>query len=122
LRIDIIHTGVSEISIIGTNNQGNKVRYSYIVEVQSSLAGDIDIIKVDHTELMSHKAVQVMFVKEQILKRKIFSSKFKSYLTDLLRVRNIADYHANGVSKKIASRQLFKTNEFVHCLIEEIEK
>jgi len=42
LRIDIIHTGVSEISIIGTNNQGNKVRYSYIVEVQSSLAGDID--------------------------------------------------------------------------------
>ncbi|KPA15886.1 HEPN domain protein [Candidatus Magnetomorum sp. HK-1] len=97
---------------------------SYYAAFHAAIASmnNANIIKINHTELMSHKSVQAIFVKELILKRKTFSSNIKSYLTDLLRVRNIADYHAKGISKKIASRQLNKSVEFVQRLTEEIEK
>ena len=97
---------------------------SYYAAFHAAIASmnNANIIKINHTELMSHKSAQAIFVKELILKRKIFSSNIKSYLTDSLRVRNIADYYAKGVSKKIASRQLSKSIEFVERLTEEIER
>src|SRR5262245_30435176 len=38
-----------------------------------------------------HKWVQASFAAELIHRRKIFSSRFKSFLSDMLRLRNLAD-------------------------------
>jgi hypothetical protein len=61
----------------------------------------------------SHDATQAHFAAELIKKRKIYPNHLKSYLMDLQRIRNRADYESQPTSHKIASRQLKKAPEFV---------
>ena len=70
----------------------------------------------------SHSMIQAHFAAELIKKRKIYPSHLKSYLMDLLATREDADYELTFVSKKVASRQLKKAQEFVHAIVLEIEK
>jgi len=70
----------------------------------------------------SHSMTQANFAAKLIRKRKIYPSHLKSYLMDLLATREDADYELTSVSKKVASRQLKKAQEFVHTIASEIEK
>ncbi len=74
------------------------------------------------TEAMSHPAVQSQFNAQLIHRRKMYPNRLKSYLRDLQDERNTADYKQDFVSKKVASRQLKKANEFVETVVREIEK
>jgi uncharacterized protein (UPF0332 family) len=57
-----------------------------------------------------------------IHQRQIYPSRLKSYLITLQSIRNRADYKAEFVSKKVASRQLKKAKEFVETIVWELEK
>lgn len=67
-----------------------------------------------------HKAVQIMFSDNYFKRKKVLSSKYKGYLKELQRIRNIADYQ-NGVTKKDANSQLKKAKEFVEIILKVIK-
>ena len=64
----------------------------------------------------SHSITQANFAAELIKKRKIYPNHLKSYLMDLMAIREDADYELTFVSKKVASRQLKKAQEFVRTV------
>ncbi len=57
------------------------------------------------TSRISHSATQSLFATELIRRRKVYPSHLKSYLMDLQRVRDDADYEYRSVSKKKALTQ-----------------
>jgi len=68
------------------------------------------------SEKNSHSWVQANFSGEFIRKRKLYPGRLKSSLPDLQTVRNRADYKAESLSRKAASRQLKKAEEFVKAV------
>ncbi len=73
------------------------------------------------TERISHETTQSNFSAELIRKRKIYPGHLRSYLSDLQRVRDHADYKLKSVSKKVAMRQVNKAKEFVTKVAEEVQ-
>jgi len=69
---------------------------------------------------VGHYWVQNNFSGQLIHRRKIFSGKFKSYLSDIYWVRVRADYKTGFVSKKVASQELKKANEFINLINSEL--
>jgi len=69
-----------------------------------------------------HKWVQASFSRELIHRRKIYPRKFRSYLSDMLTMRNDADYSEIRLSKETARRQLTRAKEFVETIRLELEK
>lgn len=74
------------------------------------------------TKKISHEAVQSIFNREFIHRRKIFPGKFKSFLLDLLFVRNNADYKPMFISRRKALRQINKAREFLEFVEQELSK
>lgn len=70
-------------------------------------------------EKHDHGWVQANFNNEFIHKSKCYPDRFKAYLLDLQAVRNRADYKAEMLSQKIATRQFAKAKEFVTMLAPE---
>ncbi len=66
-----------------------------------------------------HKWVQASFSRELIHRRKIYPSRLSSFLSDLFRVRNEADYSAKLLGKTVALRQLTKARDFSDTIIQE---
>ncbi|HEW97522.1 MAG: hypothetical protein DRR16_17145 [Candidatus Parabeggiatoa sp. nov. 3] len=71
---------------------------------------------------ISHSGVQSLFATELIRRRKIYPTHLKSYLADLQRIRDDADYELKSVSKKKCATQLKQAKEFVEIITKEIEK
>jgi uncharacterized protein (UPF0332 family) len=69
-----------------------------------------------------HKWVQASFSGELIKRRKIYPQRLKSFLSDMLGVRNDADYSIRHVSKKIALRQFSKAEDFVETIVQELSQ
>lgn len=65
----------------------------------------------------SHKSVQSIFNGELIHRKKIFPSKFRRYLPDMLKLRVDADYAAIHIGKNKAKIQLLNGKEFVSELL-----
>jgi len=74
------------------------------------------------TSRISHSATQSLFATELIRRRKVYPSHLKSYLMDLQRIRDDADYECRSVSKKKASTHFKQAKKFVEILTKEIEK
>ncbi len=98
------------------NALANRAYYAAFQAAVAALA-NIGIETVSH----SHKATQAHFAAELIKRRKIYPSHLKSYLRNLIDVRNDADYEQKSVSKKVALRQLKKAKEFVELVTQEME-
>ena len=73
-------------------------------------------------EGMSHEAAQAAFNTELIRKRKVYPGNFRSYLYELQTIRLDADYKLVFVSKKVASKQIKKAQEFVDRIVLEMNK
>ncbi|MEK7728530.1 MAG: HEPN domain-containing protein [candidate division KSB1 bacterium] len=87
---------------------------AYYAAFQAALAAIASVgIKAEKSE---HKWVQATFNSELLHKRKLFDSRFKTYLLDLQRIRNRADYTNEKIGFKIASRQLSKAKAFVEII------
>jgi len=69
-----------------------------------------------------HRWVQSNFNGELIKKRKVYPGRIKAYLTDLQKIRNIADYSDICVSQKVTIRQVMKAKKFVDTILEVIKK
>lgn len=52
----------------------------------------------------THSALQAAFVTELIRRRKLYPSAFADYLSSGLHSRQLADYGAGGVSRRVAQR------------------
>ena len=63
-----------------------------------------------------HEWVQAQFSSEIVHRRKLLTRTFASYLTDIQRVRNVADYSPFSVSKKVVEQQYKQTHHFVTSL------
>jgi uncharacterized protein (UPF0332 family) len=69
-----------------------------------------------------HEWVQAQFSSEIIHRRKLLARSFASYLTDIQRVRNVADYAPSNVSKKVAAEQFKQAEHFVSTLSHLLEQ
>jgi len=72
------------------------------------------------SEKNDHKWVQATFSRELINRRKIYPSRLKSYLSDMLTLRNRADYSEVSVSQKKAAEQFARAEDFVETLTKEL--
>ncbi len=68
---------------------------------------------------IDHEKVQAKFSGELIRRRKVYPSRFRSYLLDLQAVRNVADYSSETLSQKSGQRQLKRAREYVGILQQE---
>lgn len=70
----------------------------------------------------SHKGLHSSFNQELIHQRKLYPRVFRDYLTSALTVRQAADYGEDGVSAKIAARQVRRAEGFVNLVTEVINR
>ncbi|MDM8524171.1 HEPN domain-containing protein [Desulfococcaceae bacterium HSG8] len=68
-----------------------------------------------------HKWVQAEFNRRLIIRKKIYPSGLKTYLSDMQPVRNIADYSEENVSRKLARKQLSRASEMVRIIEKELK-
>ncbi len=68
----------------------------------------------------SHAGLQSAFVKELIHQRKIYPAVFRDYLSSGLRMRHVADYRREGVSRKTAHRLVHRAASFVTAVEEKV--
>lgn len=71
-------------------------------------------------EKYEHKWVQATFNRALIHQRKIYPSRISSALSDLLFIRNRADYLDEPLSKKKATSQFAQTEDFVGLILKEL--
>jgi len=68
----------------------------------------------------SHAGLQSAFVRELIHQRKIYPAVFRDYLSSGLRMRHVADYRREGVSRKTAQRLVHRADSFVTAVEEKV--
>jgi len=68
----------------------------------------------------SHLALQATFATELIHRRKLYSAAFRDYLSSGQRVRQVADYGADGVSRKLSDRLCRRAARFVSAVRQEV--
>jgi uncharacterized protein (UPF0332 family) len=68
----------------------------------------------------SHAGLQSAFVRELIHQRKIYPAVFRDYLSSGLRMRHVADYGREGVSRKTAQRLVHRATSFVTAIEEKV--
>ena len=71
---------------------------------------------------IGHGWVQSNFSGQLIHRRKVFSAKFRPYLSDSYWIRVTADYEASSIGKKLASTELKKAKEFVNAIHSETSR
>jgi len=93
---------------------------AYYAAFQIAIAALVHFRVIGANQSISHEAAQANFSAHLIRKRKVFSGQFKSYLMDLQKIRDIADYKVHSVSKKDAAKQLKQAKLFVDTVCKEI--
>jgi uncharacterized protein (UPF0332 family) len=68
----------------------------------------------------THAALQAAFVTELIRRRKIYPGAFAEYLWSGLHARQLADYHADGVSRRVALRAVRRAVAFLSAVEKEV--
>lgn len=71
-------------------------------------------------EKIGHDWLQAAFAEQLIHRRKVFSLKFRSYLSDAQRVRELADYRPSPVGKKVVASELKKAKELIEAINQEV--
>jgi len=91
---------------------------AYYSALQSAIAALADNgIK---RERMEYKWVQAEFAGKLIKSRKVYPAKLKSYLPEMLAIREKADYKTDKVNKKKAAEQLCMAKEMLNLIEKEI--
>lgn len=71
-------------------------------------------------EKIGHDWLQAAFAEQLIHRRKIFARKFRPYLSDAYRVRELADYRPSPVGKKVVAGELKKAKELIDVISKEV--
>jgi len=75
-----------------------------------------------HKGKNDHAWVQSEFNLRLIRRRKIFPAKFKTYLSDMMYIRHIADYSEKSISKRLADEQLSLATEMTLLIEKELNR
>lgn len=111
----------SELFARRFNNVANR---AYYAAFQAALAALLDAsvrVQNDRGGTISHQAVQSKFAGILISRRKLYSGNLARVLSDLLRVRILADYRPNRLSKVRATRALGKARSFVSAVEKRLQ-
>ncbi|NJL58707.1 MAG: HEPN domain-containing protein [Desulfobacteraceae bacterium] len=92
---------------------------AYYAALQAAVAALAD--KGIKKEKIDHRLVQAEFSSKLIRSRKIYSPKMKSYLMDMQRIRDYADYSGENISRKKAAEQLRKSEEMLTMIGKELK-
>jgi uncharacterized protein (UPF0332 family) len=68
-----------------------------------------------------HEWVQAQFSERLIKRKKLYPTKFSSYLLDMQAVRDDADYKVIMTSKKTAKQQVTSSEEFVSFILSKLQ-
>lgn len=68
----------------------------------------------------SHPGLQATFTTELIHRRKLYGAVFRDYLSSAHRVRQVADYGADGASRKLGERLCRRAARFVSAVQQEV--
>jgi uncharacterized protein (UPF0332 family) len=90
------------------NASANRAYYAAFQAAIAALAHE----SITH-EKNPHSWVQAQFSERLIKARKHYPSKLASYLMDMQKVRDNADYKPNTTSKKTAKEQVHQSKEFL---------
>ncbi|HHC24388.1 MAG TPA: HEPN domain-containing protein [Desulfobacterales bacterium] len=93
---------------------------SYYATLQAAVA--VLASKGFKRDRIDHGTVQADFSQRLIKRKKVFPSKFRSYLTDMQAVRDQADYSVKDVSKRLASKQVSRSEEMIEIIRKELMK
>jgi uncharacterized protein (UPF0332 family) len=69
---------------------------------------------------IDHRKVQALFNNEFINRRKVFPAQYKAALAEMQKIRNNADYEAEGVSKTKATEQVRTATNFLSIIKEKL--
>jgi uncharacterized protein (UPF0332 family) len=78
----------------------------------------LQVVQLGRTE-WTHAALQAAFVTELIRRRKVYPAAFANYLSSGLHARQLADYHPNGVSRRVAQRAVRRAAAFLSAVEKE---
>jgi len=92
---------------------------AYYAALQAAVAALAD--KGIKRDRIDHKWVQADFAAKLIKSRKIYPTKLKSYLMDMQRIRDYADYSGENISRKKAAEQLRKSEEILTMIGKELK-
>jgi len=93
---------------------------AYYAALQAAVAALAD--KGIKRDRIDHKWVQAEFSGKLIRSRKVYPTKLKSYLMDMQRVRDDADYSGENISRKKAAEQLRKSEEMLTMIGKEFKQ
>ncbi len=89
------------------NASANRAYYSAFHAAAAFILANGLIVEIDH------RKVQALFNTEFINRRKILPAQYKALLPEMQKVRNNADYEAEGVSKTKANEQIRSATNFL---------
>lgn len=98
------------------NSAASRAYYAMFQAAQVALAA----VGIPPGREWSHHRLQGVFVSELIHRRKIYPAVFRDYLSSGLRVRHVADYGREGVSRKTAQRLVHRAASFVTAVEEKV--
>jgi uncharacterized protein (UPF0332 family) len=96
------------------NASANRAYYAAFHAAAAFIIANGITIEIDH------RKVQAMFNNEFINRRKVFSGQYKSLLAEMQKVRNNADYEAEGVSKTKATHQVRSATNFLSIITQKV--
>jgi uncharacterized protein (UPF0332 family) len=110
-------------SLLGAESECANLRFSncanrsYYAAFQAAIAALLrESLRPRGGEQWPHGYVQAEFVGRPINRRRVYSSTFRSTLSDLLELRSTADYRADAVSELEAQRATRKAKELLRAI------
>ncbi len=98
------------------NASANRAYYAAFQASIAALAQE----SITH-EKNPHSWVQAQFSERLIKARKLYPSKLASYLMDMQKIRDNADYKTLMTSKKIAQEQVRQSKEFLSSIFSRLQ-
>lgn len=103
----------SELAHSRYDNSVNRAYYaSFQAAIAALIAADV-LVQAEGGGIISHRAVHRQFAGILVQHRRLYPSRSRNVLQDLLRGRIVADYHSNFVSSTRATRVLHQSQIFV---------
>ena len=98
------------------NSAASRAYYAMFQASQVALRA----VHVGRTE-WTHSALQAAFVTELIRRRKVYPAAFAEYFSSGLHSRQLADYSAGGVSRRVAQRLVRRAATLLAAVEKEVD-
>lgn len=119
--IESLDGATSELVNGRRHNCASRAYYACFQAAMAALLR-FDLVEPESRPGLGHAAVQALFARELIQRRKVLPAELRRTLPELIGVRQAADYWATGVSEREAGRALARARAFVDAVRLEVER